>query len=406
LKIKLPRLAIAGSMVEISSSDIMIIDNVKLVRTANTAKYAWSRIAKFQNTRHTSELISQLHSLSNKQRKNTESQAEQIKYCLAQAKEYFDAAFTVSLATRPVLLYYATMSMALAEILLKQTGNSRLPKLREQHNCHGLQLILGQNPNPDHSLTEAASILIAKVQSDATGNPRGTFEMWRRSAREYPVGSYVTMNFTSGGQQIQFKPLMIGVDRAPKQLPRNGISLLECLRQLPYMDDVLNQFGSSLNMIRATIQCNESEAPYQRFQNTIIQPADQSLLDAFMDSVKFEPSCVNSTEIVELKSGYVVKQHLSPLLGYGGLWPYSICLDDKEVHFSCSATDINEFGCLYIALHIGGNFARYYPDVWLKHIERSSPLAITIDELCHHAFDRLSLLILSEFERSYHVLES
>ena len=66
---------------------------------------------------------------------------------------------------------------------------------------------------------------------------------------------------------------------------------------------------------------------------------------------------------------------------------------------------MGEFGYLYIALHISGNFARYYPDIWLKHIEKNSPLAMAIDELCNHAFDRLPLLILSELFRVYHVLE-
>src|ERR1700736_4712874 len=116
----------------------MIINSVKLIKTHDIPKYSWPRISQFKNIDYTTEVISRLHALPAEQKNNAKSQAEQIKYCLSQAKEYFDAASTVSLATRPVLLYYSVMSMALAEILLKQTGDSRLSKLREQHNCHGL----------------------------------------------------------------------------------------------------------------------------------------------------------------------------------------------------------------------------------------------------------------------------
>ncbi len=118
------------------------------------------------------------------------------------------------------------------------------------------------------------------------------------------------------------------------------------------------------------------------------------------------PANVNSLEIEELESGYILKQTFSPLHDYPGSWPRSICMNEKEVFFSCADFDFNEFGYFYLALHIAGNFARYYPDEWVKHIERSSPLALAIDELCLYASQRLPLLLLSELERCYYVPEA
>jgi hypothetical protein len=231
----------------------MIVEKVKLIRARDLAIYAWSRISKFQNVSYTKEQIINLHSLPKEHWSNAQKQAEEIKHCLLQAKEYFDAAGAVSLATKPVLLYYSVMSMALSEILLKQTADSRLQKLRAEHNCHGLQLSYGQRACVDHTLNEATSHLSAKMQYDSEGNPRGTFEVWRRSAREYPVAGVSTTIFNAKASLRGFGGIFMPADIPLQQLKEKGISLLDCIRQLPCMSDLLEGFGIPLNMVRATI---------------------------------------------------------------------------------------------------------------------------------------------------------
>lgn len=56
-----------------------------------------------------------------------------------------------------------------------------------------------------------------------------------------------------------------------------------------------------------------------------------------------------------------------------------------------------------MSLYILGNYARYYPDKWLADVEKSSPLALAVDELMHVVEQRLGLLTYSELVRSYHV---
>ena len=43
---------------------------------------------------------------------------------------------------------------------------------------------------------------------------------------------------------------------------------------------------------------------------------------------------------------------------------------------------LNEFGFLYVGIHLAGNYARYFPDKWLLDVESSSPLSLSIEELC------------------------
>jgi hypothetical protein len=106
----------------------VIIENSRKVRTADPAGFAWAGLRRFQNVDLVTGAIVKLHNVEAKQQKNANKQAHQLRYCLIQAREYFAAATSVSLATKPNLLYYGTMSLALAEMLFKQTGESTLSR--------------------------------------------------------------------------------------------------------------------------------------------------------------------------------------------------------------------------------------------------------------------------------------
>src|SRR5262245_27333570 len=104
----------------------MILTAARPVKTLSPQSYAWAGLRRFQNVETVARQIAAMHDLPPKSMANARKQATQLRYCLVQAREYFSAAQSVSLATKPNLLYYGTMSLALAEILLKQTGLSSL----------------------------------------------------------------------------------------------------------------------------------------------------------------------------------------------------------------------------------------------------------------------------------------
>jgi hypothetical protein len=117
---------------------MMIISTATEVVTSDPEAYAWANLRKFQNVELVEQSIMRLNSSDPPSRRNARKQARQIRYCLIQAREYFTAAKAVSLATKPTLQYYGVMSLALAEILLKQTGDSSLDRARHHHRHHGL----------------------------------------------------------------------------------------------------------------------------------------------------------------------------------------------------------------------------------------------------------------------------
>lgn len=376
---------------------------VKKIDTRDVSEYAWSRLARFQNADFCTDMLVERHRIEKRQLPNARNQAEQIKHCLAQAREYFLAAEVVSSATRPVLLYYATMSLALAEVLMKQTGDSRLAKLRETHPAHGLALKLASDPKTSDSLGDAASKLVAKLQYDGQGRPKGTFELWHRSAREYPIGGEHFVH--SGFNNTQtFSSLLAPEDIVWPKISKHGLSLLDCLRELPYLLDTLYSSGVKPSFVRGFMKVDEdSEGARKASLKLIIHPQDLTLVEMFGELCIFAPELVNQVEIVEMARGGFIATFNKNVDAKMTL-PSAICLDSDSVFFTCSKTGLNEFGHLYVALHICGNFARYYPDLWLKHLEKSTPLSLAIEDLCRHAVDRLPLMTLSELTRTYHIL--
>jgi hypothetical protein len=138
----------------------MILVSARKVVTSDPEAFAWANLRKYQNVEFVEREIISLHNLERQQQRNARKQARQLRYCLIQAREYFTAAKNVTLATKPTLQYYGIMCLALAEILLKQTGDSSLDRARQQHRHHGL-LFREMQAATGANLNASAAALIA-----------------------------------------------------------------------------------------------------------------------------------------------------------------------------------------------------------------------------------------------------
>jgi hypothetical protein len=92
----------------------MVIVKATKLDERDIVAYAWFSLRRFHNIRYTAGLISTIHKVPLKFKRDVDKQAEQIRFFLLQAKEYFDAAREVTLVTKPVLLYYSLMCLATA----------------------------------------------------------------------------------------------------------------------------------------------------------------------------------------------------------------------------------------------------------------------------------------------------
>ena len=364
--------------------------------------YAWSGLRRFHNAVFVADLLSRLHAIPAQQRQNAEKQAAQIRYALLQAKEYFDASRVATLATQPNLMYYCAMSLVLAEILMKQTGDSSLDRAREQHRHHGLLFRCAGRWSDITDLGTAGGQLRALPLLDSDGEGLGTFELWHRSARELPVGGIVSKIHTALGASSSGFRLIFGAnDTRLNKVPTSGLSLVDCIASIPGMEPAFIGSGVKPTSVRATLEVSEESNVSIRSNFVIVvHPGDAHLTQKLMDNVLFAPSAWSRIGFIELPSGGIVQWHeeVGDTSALRKL-PHATMVHSKEVRFWPEDQPLNEFGYLYYALFIAGNYARYYPDWWLRDIERATPLALAVEQLMKISSEQLPLLTLSELSR-------
>ena len=384
----------------------MVITDVAGIDDVDEREFAWFKLRAFQDTEWAADHLCRLHMLPTSARPNARRMAEQVRVCLLQAQEYFEAARHATLATRPVLLYYGMMSFAIAEVLVKQDGESRIERLREKHNAHGLKLSVDGKIDSTVPLKDLGLRLHALPQTNSAGR-FGTFEVWRRSVRESPVpakftGIYPAAGGSQSGPRVAFK----GTDVEQAHLPDSGHSLLSALRVLPQLEATLAQFNLNASLIRATlnmeIHFGADGSKSGRLQ-MIVHPGPPGFCDAFCSRIKFRAEAVNLLQIAELPNGIILTV---PIQGDEERelirqLPPAVTLRDKFSHFCVDDWSLGEGGAFYIALHICGNLARYYPEIWMRHIERASQLCMVVERLCEVALRRVPLLAAMELHRVY-----
>ena len=382
----------------------MIIASSTLLSSSDITKTCWSRIRRFHDVSFVAKSICEVHNVPARQHKNVEKQAIQIKQCLVQAKEYFDASQAVSLATKPVLLYYSIMSLALAEILFKQDGGSSLDKARGRNAHHGLDFKINQPARnaADRTLAYQASQLRATPVSIA-GTRRGTFELWHQSSREAPLCGEIVYASPSLSSVNPCSAISAGPDKPFPVVPDDGLSLLDCLLELPTMHDYVRANDLMPLIVRGSVKLTKREAPQSSTLTIIIHPGRAEALDGFYSQIYVKSNDIQHIDVRELNNGLILDISMSaqqtPYINI----PHGATVAKDRVLFSCKESTLNEFGLFYVSMYIAGNYARYYPDRWLPDIEKASPIALAIEELISHAEERLPLLALNELSQTYHV---
>jgi hypothetical protein len=346
----------------------------------------------------------QLHKLPAKQRTNATSQASQIRFCLTQAQEYFASAEGASLATRPLLLYYALMSLALAEILVKGSGDDRLSRLRQEHPAHGLSLAVDGEIGKGAPLGLVLQRIRSVPQLRAMNIAFGTFEVWRRQMRESPVPVEVSETLGNGSGTRGYVAGFAALDTPPQQILGTGLTLGAAIASLPQLRQVLVNLGVESPCVRATVKQQLSRETRNGQLSMIVHPQEAHVLARLYDLIKFEASAVNTVVVEDqLTSGIAL---VIPIANGAALarvsLPPAVTLDSQSVYFVVNGWALGEFGSFYVALHALGNLVRYYPDLWMPHVERSTPFALLAQELCDSAALRLPVLAAGELDRRYY----
>jgi hypothetical protein len=376
----------------------MLIRQLEFVRDRNIEAFAWIGLSYFTNREYCKSKIVALHNPEKSQVKNIAKQAEQIRLSILLAREYYETSKVSSLATKPVLLYYSCMSLALAEILLKQDGRSSLDVSRSQHKHHGLEF--STSLQKDIPFADAANKLRVKPMKSGE-RYMGTYELWRRSARHLPIIGSETKVYVNNTQTKGPSIIYSSKDEELKNLDDAGVSLADCLLRLPMMARTLYINELATFFVPATLERFRYERDGSILSRTRIHPSDVNRFRRLLEQYHGHPSMVNCFEFHEISgNGLIIdvtntEQYREVPFEY----PNGINAVESEVSLCSESMRLNEFGNIYVSLFILSNIARYYPDVWIWHIENQTPLSLVAAEFCEKSAERMALMAYSELSR-------
>jgi hypothetical protein len=282
---------------------------------------------------------------------------------------------------------------------MKADGSCSLDAARAEHAHHGLTLKV-QTIKETPGLVESASALRAVPMVSQAGDRRGTFELWHDIAREGPLVGNAKREF-SGGYTNGPEVLMIGDDKRLGYIDVRGLSLFDCLVGAPSMYEWLGSIGCRSEVIRAS--CSHDIRQNERTLNIIIHPHQSiEVIESLQSRFLFEASAVNRLSIVEFPNWFNLKWTESSSDSVRAFLPQATSWNASEVRFH-NAIPLNEFGLFYVGLFMLGNYARYFPDAWVRDVEARSPLALACEEFLAQAERRMALLCLSELSSSCYV---
>ncbi len=365
----------------------------------------WNELLLFRDVEYAQSQLVRLHRTPATQMRNVRKQAVQIGYCIIQAKEYFDAASSTSNATKPVLLYYSAMSLALAQILLFATGDSSLDRARGQHAHHGLTF---KYQNPARPANGASSNSLKAIPSNGLAGRYGTFELWRRSAQPSIVPGQVTV--MRGQMSTTSHRSFVSPIGATVSLSDDGISLLWCLANLPDMRRVLAAHQLKSNLLRVSIESSHWPNENQRWRDVItVHPAHPDDIIKIKNQFEFHPSFTDSLLIKDGDSGFILEHNYdetSPEERLKTRFPDGLGYSEKVSYFQIASQNSNEFANYYVGLFICGMFSRYYPEKWMAEISANSGLYNLIAAFLDSAVARIPLLALGEMTQTCFIYES
>ena len=335
-----------------------------------------------------------MHAIPKKQLPNAQKQAEQIRFCLQQAEEYYEAAKVVSLATKPTLLYYSTMCLALAELLFKQSGESSLDRARGQHRHHGLSATI-ECPKTNDLVTVCEGMKATPL--DISGKRAGKIELWHRSARPWPIaGTYI-------GQSMKSLRLMtMPVDERLPLVPDSGISLLDCFKAIPGLLNLMWSYGIQPDFVRCAPIVRQAGENYDHIILPF-HPGPQPSWDAFSSNILVNPRDIECVEFNDFGNFGNLVLTLWPNLATEVRFTEGVNIGFQECRFWTNHKPLNEFGFFYVALFILGNYARYFPDKWIPDVDDATPIAHVVDEFMALAYQRLPLIALCELGQCLYI---
>jgi YaaC-like Protein len=363
------------------------------ITTDNRLSECWRYLSRYSNLDIAENRIRTLfpHATGRSDVANVKKQALQISACLFQAQEYFETSVGASLLTKPVLIYYGTVALASAVMLLRGGGEFALDRLRqsEENKSHGARFTTNSSnssiANGDRLLRET---FVEPLEKGFLSN----------FYRTLPENQIIFAPRTDFGLLLSKRLDRVGSEaKLEYQRICKKRSLLQLFAEIPDLRNIAVSVGAphtAAGWHRVEYQTNSKifkqlwgfqsesmDAHHSILSSFKIRAGDSHLLD-------FIESPDQKGGIVTLTAHEAFSLDLSwPEMRRDSNW--------RDIYYAETHSG-PEFACL-LQIQFGlSMLARYYPDVWTRTLDSNGTSANYIKQLLDVSTLRIPNLALNE----------
>jgi hypothetical protein len=355
---------------------------------------SWRRLQEYANIDLATDYLIGRHGHPKNPRevRNYRKQAEQVRVCIIQAKEYFDAAGSSTLFTSPNHLYYGLLSLSTAQMLLLGSGEYSLDYRRgnPENSSHGLRFSTACTASNARSGLE----ILEKSRYEVLA--RGHFISWYGTLpKRVAIFGLHTEKFADG-TSVDFKECG-GYDVvSAEDLIVRKQSILELLRHFPDLAQDFRRYGVPINAARITAEVRtqpSSRLSLWTFHQTLDAAGYEKLLDQFSIAPRFADSLIPRLDA----NGHVwaVEVRHSSVDGFSVNFPESRDAMDHETYAYADPVATHEVVDGFLVAYQLSMLARYYPDVWVSCIESHCRGAKLIERAVDTLIKKAPVLTLS-----------
>jgi hypothetical protein len=416
-----------------------MIQGVRNIASTDPGAEVWKYLRLYLNKDRTGKLIRQIHNVpADAHEANVLKQCTQVGYCIRQAEEYFRASEIVGLATKPLLLYYGCVALSRALVLIKHDGTYSLDVMRKtnKHRHHGL------------TLSEGAAELAAKTNNAAdffasircscylnkAGSPWGHWPIFYAALD--PSVFIERMRITESDRQAfldREAPHPSADVLRVEQLKNREVNCLELLKGLPDLFGDLSELGISTYLARGSTQsvyaqyfglvaaapqpgAIQAEPAQGVRQRTHIVETRDFFIDGITENERSalwdflhrkNAAIIKASEFptnlhLSLTTQGASEQEINARRGY-----CPDIIDDingQKLYILRPEEYVHECGALLAIMFCLGMLSRYFPDIWMKTIERNVDVVEVTNSLLTVVTRKFPNLILDQISGVKHFI--
>lgn len=343
--------------------DMVVYDAIPII-SDNWKEEIWNYIKYCENEENLKRYYK-----DNTGRESNARRVQHVKFCISQARSYFESSKNAPVNVKPLIQFYGVSSFAKAIILLLSKFNPS--QISDIHNSHGISLNFS-------SADKDLGHILLKV------NKNGVFPQFNNIVKNQGYFNVNMIKQDSSGTNSKFFKYKSSDSTLLSGNNFNAKGLLSCLPEIA-MHYYLNYRERNnvflLNKSEINID-NMVKLEVKDFDMTSYTTVDEGILKKHFPT---RPSLhkLTSSFLFDKTTDYI------PI--------YRAVTGEQYLIGDINNITINEISVLYLISFILGMVVRYRPDTWERIISQEGALIYGFLELCQTKFPLLAINILTQY---------